>query len=73
MPEKTEIGKIVDLIWSKNLVQGVSVGDPYNGNNFTFHIWYHDDGKTLTDKEVEKVRGEIISSAKTKFGAQVKE
>jgi len=55
------------------LVQGVSVGDPYNGNNFTFHIWYHDDGKTLTDKEVEKVRGEIISSAKTKFGAQVKE
>ncbi len=73
VPEKTEIGKIVDLIWSKNLVQGVSVGDPYNGNNFTFHIWYHDDGKTLTDKEVEKVRGEIISSAKTKFGAQVKE
>lgn len=73
IPEKTEIGKICDLITSVHLVQSCSVGNPYNRNNYTFHVWYHDSGKTLTDAEVEKVRGEIISSVKQKFGATIKE
>jgi phenylalanyl-tRNA synthetase beta chain len=73
IPERTEIGKVCDLIKSIHFVQECSVGNPYNGNNFTFHIWYHDNSKTLTDKEVEKVRREIISSVKSKFGASIKE
>ncbi len=73
VPERTEIGKIVDLITSNPQVQNCSVGNAYNVNNFTFHISYHSDDKTLTDSDVEKIRKEIISKVSSKFGATVKE
>jgi phenylalanyl-tRNA synthetase beta chain len=73
LPERTKIGDLAKLIISTPSVRGCSVGNPYNGNNYTFHIWYQNPTKTLTDEEVEKIRSEILSSVKTKFGGTVKE
>ena len=73
LPQRTKVGDVAKSIISISKVQGCSVGNPYNQNNYTFHIWYRDLSKTLTDTEVAKIRKEIIASLKSKFGALVKE
>lgn len=72
-PEKTMIGQAINTVKSVNqLVNNVELKDTYK-DSFTFRIWYQDPEKTMTDSEVEKIRKEILSSLKTKFGATVKE
>jgi len=72
LPEKTIIGEVQKLFESNQFVKGYSLDSIYNGNSFTFHIWYQDPDKTLTDSEVEKIRNEILKEVKTKFGGQLK-
>ncbi len=73
IPDRTHIIDVTSYICSlNNRISGVSFTGEFNGN-YTFHIKYHDPEKTLTDLEVEKIRKEIISSAKSKFGASIKE
>ena len=69
IPERTHIMEVISFICSlNNKIQDVSFVGEYN-NNYTLHIKYHDPKKTLTNEEVEKIRGKIISSVKSKFGA----
>lgn len=72
LPDHTRIGDVIGSILNVNShIKEVTYVGEFNSNH-TFHIKYHNPAKTLTDQEVEKVRGEIISSVKSKFGAQVK-
>ncbi len=68
LPEKTKIGEVVRAISSIKLVDKVELKDIYK-DSYTFRIWYQDLNKTLTDKEVEKIRRNIASSVEKKFGA----
>ena len=71
-PEKTKIGEVFDFIKSiDSLVNKIELTTIYK-KSFTFRIWYMDKKKSLTDKEVEKIRKKIISKVKVKFGGSVK-
>jgi len=72
LPERTKIGEVAKLIESNPLVQGYSLDSVYKGNNFTFHIWYQDPGRTLTNSDVQEIRNKIVQAIKTKFGGQIK-
>lgn len=73
VPEHTHINDVINCISClNNQIKSVEfVGDVFN-DNYTIHIKYHDSAKTLNDQEVEKVRKEIISSVKNKFGGIIK-
>jgi phenylalanyl-tRNA synthetase beta chain len=72
-PTKTLIGEVMEIISSTNkLIEKVELKDIFK-DAYTFRIWYQDPEKTLTDVEVEKIRKEILSSIKTKFGGIIKE
>lgn len=73
LPEKSKVGDILGSITSANqLVVKSELRDIYN-NNYTFRVWYQDPKRTLTNADVEKIRKQIISSVKTRFGAQIRE
>lgn len=72
-PERTMIGEVINTVKSVNqFISNIELKDTYK-DSFTFRIWYQDPEKTMTDAEVEKIRKEILSSLKTKFGATIKE
>lgn len=72
LPERTRVGQVIETIISLgHNVESVELRDIFN-NSYTFRIWYHDSGKTLTDADVEKIRNEILPNLKTKFGAVLK-
>lgn len=72
LPEKTFVGDVITEIKKTNkLVTTVNLTDIYEGN-YTFNIEYQSEDHTLTDKEVEEIRNEILSSLKTKFGISLK-
>jgi phenylalanyl-tRNA synthetase beta chain len=72
-PPKTRVGEVLKLIINNSkLIIHAELQDTYK-NAYTFRIWYQDPGKTLTNGEVEKIRLEILSLVKTKFGATVKD
>lgn len=73
VPKHTHITDVIDCISCLNKrIQTVEfVGDIFN-DNYTIHVKYHDNDKTLNDHEVEMIRKEIISSVKNKFGGTVK-
>jgi len=69
---KTYVGDIIQTIKSVNLIiQSVELIDTYEQTR-TFRITYQDPNKTLTDKEVEKIREKIIEKLKNKLGAKLK-
>jgi len=55
-----KVGEIFDNLKNshKNISQ-VELVDSFK-QNYTFRIWYQNSKKTLTDKEVEKIRSEIV-------------
>lgn len=72
-PPKTRIGNVIQLIKavSRYVNEVAYVGD-FKGN-YSFKIKYLNPSKTMTNKEVEKIRKEILSSIKNKFGGMIKE
>lgn len=72
LPERTKVGDIIQLISQNKVVSNIELTVIYN-NSYTFRIWYQSPNKTLTDLEVEKIRHEIISLVKSKFGASVRD
>jgi phenylalanyl-tRNA synthetase beta chain len=73
IPEKTKIGDIVNFILQiHRCICNVELKDVFE-KAYTFRIWYQDSEKTLTDEDVEKIRKEITSGVKSKFGASIKE
>jgi len=66
------IGDIVELIKSASLIiKTVELVDSFK-NNFTLRISYQDEKKTLTDKEVKKVREKIIKNLRDKLKIKIK-
>ncbi|PJE67663.1 phenylalanine--tRNA ligase subunit beta [Candidatus Shapirobacteria bacterium CG10_big_fil_rev_8_21_14_0_10_40_9] len=72
IPPKTFVGDLIQLIKvSSSIIQSVELLDVHE-NTRTFRIIYQHPDKTLTDKEVGKIRKKIIESAEKKFGARIK-
>ena len=72
VPGKTYVGKIMEIIKTVNpTIKSVDLIDSYEQTR-TFRVTYQDLNKTLTDKEVEKIRKKIIESLKNKFGLKLK-
>jgi phenylalanyl-tRNA synthetase beta chain len=72
LPETTRVGEVVDSIKNIKFINNVELVDTYQ-SSCSFRIWYQDTKKTLTNEDVEKIRKEIISSLKSKFGASIKD
>lgn len=73
LPPKTRIGEVVNtMISTDSIINKVYLKDIF-GNSYTFRVWYQDPKRTLTNADVEKIRKQIISSVKTRFGAQIRE
>jgi phenylalanyl-tRNA synthetase beta chain len=72
-PEKTKIGDVISAIKaSSQLINKVELVDTFKGSS-TIHVEYHDEDKTLTNEDVEKVRSQILTSVKSKFGGTLKD
>ena len=72
VPEKTYVGEIIKIINKTDLIiEKVELIDSFD-NNRTFRITYQDSKKTLTDKEVEKIRKKIIENVKKKLKLELK-
>jgi len=72
LPQKTKIGEVIEQLKNTKFVVKAELVDIYK-DSYTFRVWYQDQTKTLTDKEVHGIRNEIISSLKSKFGGNLKE
>ncbi len=71
VPEKTKIGEIVHLIKTQKQISDVEMKDVYK-DSYTFRVWYQNPNKTLTDKEVEKIRNKYLKEIREKFGGIIK-
>lgn len=72
LPPKSRIGNVRTAILSADKhINDVQYVGSY-GQNYTFHITYQSNKKTLTNKEVDNIRKLIVNSIKSKFGAQLK-
>ena len=73
IPPQTLIGEMMEEIRKgSRLIELIELIDTYRSTR-TFRITYQSDKKTLTDKEVEKIRKKIIVRMKKKFRAKLKE
>jgi phenylalanyl-tRNA synthetase beta chain len=72
IPEKTYVGEIMKAIkTTSQIIQSVELIDSFE-NSRTFRITYQNPKKTLTDKEVEKIRKKIIKNLRDKLKLQLK-
>lgn len=72
-PDKTRIGEVINKISSVDKqITNVTLADSYK-NYFTFRVWYQNENKTLTNKEVEVLRVKMTKALQEKFGGIEKE
>ncbi|MEK7182637.1 MAG: phenylalanine--tRNA ligase subunit beta [Patescibacteria group bacterium] len=72
LPPRTLLGPVIDVIKNTDAhVVSVELIDIYQDTQ-TLRIAYLDPNKTLTDKEIEKIREKIIKVISSKFGIHVK-
>lgn len=72
LPERTKVGNLMQKIKSSSkLIDKIELTDIYK-DSFTFRLWYQHPRKTLTDKEVEKIREKLLKGVEKKFGAIIK-
>lgn len=72
-PSKTKVGDVVNEINSLRLmISRIELVDTYK-DFFTFRVWYQDPERTLSDRDVEKIRDKYLKSVKEKFGGVVKD
>jgi phenylalanyl-tRNA synthetase beta chain len=64
-PKETRIGDVLKIFEKGELVDNFK-------NYFTFRVWYHNDKKTLTDKEVAVIREKYLKEIREKFGGSIK-
>ena len=73
VPPRALVGEMMTVIKKVNhLIVSIELLDSFQKTR-TFRITYQNPRKTLTDKEVGKIRKRIIKRVKTKFGAKLKE
>jgi len=71
-PPKTRIGEIIITIKKLDeTIKNVELKDIYE-NAFTFKIVYQSNQKTLTDKEITKVREKIVKNIENRYGGKIK-
>lgn len=71
VPEKTFVGDLISEIKKSNkLITKVMLTDIYE-NKYTFNLEYQSEDHTLTDKEVEEIRNQVVSNSKSKFGVTI--
>lgn len=72
VPDQTLVGEMIEIIKKRSpLIVKVELLDSYK-NTRTFRITYQSPKRTLSDKEVEKIRKKIIRIISRKFGAEIK-
>ena len=72
VPQKTYVGEIIRIINKTDpIIEKIELIDSFDKNR-TFRITYQDSKKTLTDKEVEKIREKIIKNLKSKLKLELK-
>jgi phenylalanyl-tRNA synthetase beta subunit len=72
IPPKTEVGKVIETIrQSSSRIAGISLKDKF-GDAYTFRISYLDPEKTLTDREVEKIRNKVMVRLKKVIGSRLR-
>jgi phenylalanyl-tRNA synthetase beta chain len=72
LPQKTKIGDVISSIkLSSKHVSNIELTNKYK-DAYSFRVWYQNPKKTLTDKEVEKIRIQIIRNVRKKYGASLK-
>ncbi len=72
VPPKTEVGKLIQLIKvTSSIIKSVQIIDSFKDQR-TLRIIFQHPKRTLKEKEVEKIRKEIIKEAKKKLGAILK-
>jgi len=71
LPEKTKVGDLISQIKKEKYVSEVTLKDIFN-DSYTFRIKYQNPNKTLDNKEVKKLRGELITRLQSKFGVKEK-
>ncbi|MGD8744297.1 MAG: phenylalanine--tRNA ligase subunit beta [Candidatus Woesebacteria bacterium] len=71
LSKRTGVGEVISAIKNTSVrIDRVKLIDTYN-SSYTFRIWYQHPGKTLTDKEVKKIRGKVEKALKKKFNIRV--
>ncbi|MDP3994816.1 MAG: phenylalanine--tRNA ligase subunit beta [bacterium] len=70
-PPKTKIGKVLSEITRNSPLVTATLTTIYK-DSYTFRVWYQHPDKTLTDREVEEIRKNILKKLSMKFGARLK-
>ena len=71
-PSKTAIGEVTkEMRKASKLISKIELTDIF-ADSYTFRVYYHHPTKTLTDKEVKKIREKLIDFVAKKFGGLVK-
>lgn len=72
LPTRTRVGEIINTILnsSKNITKTKLI--KIYKDAYTFRVWYQDPDKTLTNKEVEIIRGRLLKKIKKVYGASIK-
>ncbi len=71
-PTNTKIGEVISAMSHVEKISDVQLNGIYE-DSYTFRIWYHNSTKTLTNKEVEKIRRRVVKLINEKFGGTIKE
>ncbi|MBN1263284.1 MAG: phenylalanine--tRNA ligase subunit beta [Candidatus Pacebacteria bacterium] len=72
VPSKTPIGNLIQLIKDiSSIIKSVQLINSFK-NSFSFRIVYQSHKKTLTAKEVSRIRNEVIRKVQEKFKARLK-
>lgn len=72
VPSQTHVIEIINSIkQTDKLVHDAQLVDTFK-DAYTFRIWYRSGNKTLTDKEVEKLREKVVKELEKRFGVSVK-
>lgn len=72
LPKATSVGKVIKSIKdSDRQIAGVDLFDIYK-DAYTFRVAYQNPQKTLTDKEVARLRNKYLTRIRKEYGARVK-
>lgn len=73
IPPKTKVGEVIETVNDSDKLVDKTVLQDIFKDAYTFRVWYRHPRKTLTDKEVEKIREKIVSEVRKKHGAKQKD
>ncbi|MCS7092700.1 MAG: phenylalanine--tRNA ligase subunit beta, partial [Patescibacteria group bacterium] len=72
IPKNVKVGDLINKMYKiSKLIKDIKLKDIYK-DNYTFTVTYHDKTKTLTDKQVAKIRNILLSKLQKAFGVNQK-